>query len=233
MACVKHGFMVSLAYANGLREASVLWLWRIWRMGEGNMSANGYPTIKPNPLTGDERITQTEERLISYWRWAHSNLIDNAERGAFAEYMVHIAMNAVEPTRVNWDRYDVKSPEGIAIEVKTSGYIQSWAQSRLSSITFSIRPTYGWDSETNAYASERTRQSDVYVFCLHAHKNQETIDPLDMAQWKFYVLPTAVLNDKVGSQKTISLSGVIQLGGKETDFGGLRDAVLSAANDGR
>lgn len=192
---------------------------------------NKYPAMKPNLLTGDEPITQTKELLINYWRWAHSNLLDNAERGAFAEYIVHIAMKAVEPTRVNWDKYDVKSPEGITIEVKTSGYIQSWAQSHLSSISFSIRPTYGWDSATNTYASECTRQSDVYVFCLLVHKNQDTINPLDMTQWKFYVLPTAVLNKKVGNQKTISLSGIMKLGGKETDYNGLRDTVLSAAND--
>ena len=195
------------------------------------MNKNEYPAIKPNLLTGAEPITQTKELLINYWRWAHSNLIDNAERGAFAEYIVHIAMKAVELTRVNWDKYDVKSPEGIAIEVKTSGYIQSWAQSRLSSICFSIRPTYGWDSTTNTYASECTRQSDVYVFCLLDHKNQDTINPLDMTQWKFYVLPTAVLNKEVGNQKTISLSGIIKLGGKETDYNGLRDTVLSAANN--
>ena len=201
------------------------------RMDERNMNMNEYPAMKPNLLTGDEPITQTKELLINYWRWAHSNLIDNAERGAFAEYIVHIAMKAVEPTRVNWDKYDVKSPEGIAIEVKTSGYIQSWAQSRLSSISFSIRPTYGWDSATNTYASECTRQSDVYVFCLLVHKNQDTINPLDMTQWKFCVLPTAVLNKEVGNQKTISLSGIMKLGGKETDYNGLRDTVLSAAND--
>ena len=88
-----------------------------------------------------------------------------------------------------------------------------------------IRP----EQQTNAYASECTRQSDVYVFCLLSHKDRDTVNPLDTAQWKFFVLPTKVLNEKVGAQKTIALSGVIKLGAKETDFTGLRDAILAAA----
>lgn len=81
----------------------------------------------------------------------------------------------------------------------------------------------------NAYASECARQSDVYVFCLLNHKEQDTINPLDTAQWRFFVLPTSILNAKAGKQKTIALSGVIKLGAKETDFAGLRNAILAAA----
>ena len=187
-----------------------------------------YPALTPKLLSGTERIADTT--LSDYWRWAHSNLVDNAERGVFAEYLVHTAMRAESPTRVNWDKCDVISPEGIAIEVKASGYIQSWAQEKLSTITFSIRPTYGWDSESNTYSTECFRQSDVYVFCLLAHKDQETLDPLDMSQWKFYILPTRILNEKVGEQKTISLSGIIKLGAMETDYAGIRDVVLKAGN---
>ena len=46
---------------------------------------------------------------------------------------------------------------------------------------------------------------------------------------EFFVLSTKVLNEKVGGQKTIALSGVIKLGAKETDFAGLRNAILAAA----
>ncbi len=194
------------------------------------MDNPAYPSITPRLMTGTERIG--DSTLNAYWRWAHSNLVDNAERGIFAEYLVHTAMKAESPTRVNWDKCDVLSPEGIAIEVKASGYLQSWAQERLSTISFSIRPTFGWDSETNTYSPDCARQSDVYVFCLLAHKEQETLDPLDLTQWRFYVMPTRVLNEKVGGQKSISLSGIIKLGVMEADFDELRDAVLKAAETG-
>lgn len=143
------------------------------------MNTTEFLAINPRPLTGNEQITSIDNTLTDYWRWAHSNLMDNVEHGALAEYLVYTAIGAAEPTRVNWDRYDVKSPEGITIEVKASGYIQSWPQKRLSNINFFIRPTYGWGSEANTYASKCTRQSDVYVFCMLSHKEQATINPLD------------------------------------------------------
>lgn len=188
-----------------------------------------YPAIQPHIFSGEEAIIATSSSVSDYWRWAHSSLVDNAERGIFAEYLIHMAMGSLSPVRVNWDRCDVISPEGIAIEVKASGYLQSWAQDRLSTINFSIRPAYGWDSETNIRAAERIRQSDVYVFCVLAHKDQESLNPLDTKQWRFYVLPTRVLNEKRPHQKTITLSGVIQLGAVETDFADLRHTILSVA----
>lgn len=48
------------------------------------MNTTEFPAINPCPLTGDEQITSTDNTLADYWRWAHSNLIDNAERGALA-----------------------------------------------------------------------------------------------------------------------------------------------------
>ena len=48
--------------------------------------------------------------------------MDNAERGALAEYLVACALGGGEGVRVNWDKYDLLSPEGIAVEVKSSGY---------------------------------------------------------------------------------------------------------------
>lgn len=44
---------------------------------------------------------------------------------------------------------------------------------------FGIQPTFAWDAETNVYDTEMRRQSDIYVFCVLKHTDQETIDPLD------------------------------------------------------
>ena len=46
------------------------------------MNTTEFPTIDPRPLTGTEQITSTDNTLADYWRWAHSNFIDNAGRGA-------------------------------------------------------------------------------------------------------------------------------------------------------
>ena len=56
--------------------------------------------------------------VLDYWKWAHSCLMDNAERGAFAEYLVASAVGGKGEGRINWEKYDVISEEGITIEVK-------------------------------------------------------------------------------------------------------------------
>ena len=187
-----------------------------------------FPSIVSDQLTGNESINGNTT-LLDYWRWAHSNLVDNTERGVFAEFLVHMAVGATSKTRTNWDNYDILSPEGIRIEVKASGYIQSWAQEKLSAISFSVRSTYGWDAETNQYLEECARQSDVYVFCLHKHVEQETINILDVNQWTFFVLPTSVLNAKAGNQKTITLNGIRKLGAVETDYEALHKTICRLA----
>ena len=90
-----------------------------------------FPAIEPKLLNGSEKIVNGDQDIgivADYWAWAHSDIIENAERGAFAEYIVYTALHAQSKTRVNWDKFDILSPEGIAIEVKTSGYLQSWAK---------------------------------------------------------------------------------------------------------
>ncbi|MEC4572858.1 hypothetical protein [Streptomyces virginiae] len=47
---------------------------------------------------------------------------------------------------------------------------------------------------TGATDPERLRRSDVYVFCLLEHLDKPTLDPLDLSQWAFHVLPTRVLD---------------------------------------
>jgi hypothetical protein len=41
--------------------------------------------------------------------------------------------------------YDLITSTGIRIEVKSSAYLQSWSQKRLSTISFSISPARYWD----------------------------------------------------------------------------------------
>lgn len=188
-----------------------------------------YPAIKSNMLTGNESIIDENGNKISdtysFWRWAYSNIMSNSERGAFAEYLVACALGIADKARVDWDKYDLCTSEGISVEVKTSGYIQAWDQEKPSNIVFSICPTFGWDSETNTYSSNKIRQADMYVFCVHKHKEQETITPLDISQWDFYVLKTAILNSKAPEQKSASLVSIIKMGAEKCEFSELYDKI--------
>ncbi|MBK8188773.1 MAG: hypothetical protein IPK77_16805 [Cellvibrio sp.] len=96
-------------------------------------------------------------------------------------------------------------------KLESSSYLQSWAQSKLSSVSFGIQPTSALDLSTNKYSEVRKRQADVYIFCVYSHKNQETANPLNIEHWEFYVIPTSVLNENCQNQKSISLAGLLKL----------------------
>jgi hypothetical protein len=115
--------------------------------------------------------------------------------------------------RVEWDPYDLRTPSGLCVEVKSAAYLQSWAQRGESSISFDIRETLAWDTQTNAFApeSDRRRQAELYVFALLAHRSKATLNPLDVSQWEFFLLDAAILNQHVKKQRRISLSRVIAL----------------------
>ena len=73
-----------------------------------------------------------------------------------------------------------------------------------------------------------TDASAVYVFALLHHRDQPTVDPTDLSQWTFFVLPTRILDAERPAQKTIRLNPLRSLGAVETDFAGLREAVAHA-----
>ncbi|WUD78221.1 hypothetical protein OG937_44150 [Streptomyces sp. NBC_00510] len=178
------------------------------------------------PIRADGASVAT---LGEFWRWACSDLANNTMRGVLAEYLVATALGVADGTRTEWDSVDIRTPAGWRVEVKSAAYLQSWAQSRLSRISFSIAPACGWDAPTNTTSVDALRHSDVYVFCLLRHQEKQTLDPLDLGQWTFYVLPTRVLDERCPGQKTIGLPGLVELGPLETGFDGLYEAVAACA----
>ncbi len=135
----------------------------------------------------------------------------NALRGVLAEFIVASIIDILDKPREEWDAYDLKTKNGLKIEIKSSSYLQSWEQVELSKIIFGIQPTSDWDYSKNKRKNEKIRQSDVYIFCVLSHKDKSSVDPLNLSQWDFYILETKVLNEKVKTQKTITLSSLLKL----------------------
>ncbi|MGO3034669.1 MAG: hypothetical protein ACTIIQ_05810 [Corynebacterium variabile] len=168
--------------------------------------------------------------LLGFWRWAYSQTLDNALRGVLAEYLVGLALGGPDrDARVEWDPYDLTTPDGVKIEVKSTAYLQSWAQKRKSTLVFNIPETNAWDSATGSWGLSRARQSDMYVFCVFTAVEPETADPLDMAQWDFCVAPTSRVNEALGGQKTVTLSSLKErVVPEQVRYTGLADAVRRA-----
>lgn len=164
--------------------------------------------------------------LLDFWRWSVSDLVSNATRGRLAEFIVARALGvSTNDVREEWSAYDITTPEGLKIEVKSSAYLQSWHQKELSTIVFMTPKTREWSADTNLQSKESKRQADVYVFALLAHKEKATVDPLNLDQWRFYVLSTATLDARKRSQHSITLKSLEALAGAPVDYTGLATAV--------
>jgi len=166
--------------------------------------------------------------LRQFWQWSVSDLVSNATRGRLAEFIVASALDAHGAVRSEWDAYDLETPSGIKVEVKSAAYIQSWFQKRLSKISFLCGATRGWTAETNLQTTESRRWADVYVFALLHHQIKETVDPLNLEQWEFYVLATADLNQRTRSQHSITLAS-LQATYAPVKYAALAEAVERAA----
>jgi hypothetical protein len=190
------------------------------------------------PKTGNEPFVVAGRtlpfRLSDFWRWSASDLLGNAIRGVLAEFIVGraLGLDGTEP-RAEWDAVDLRTSGGLKIEVKSAAYLQSWEQPAPSKIIFGIAPAKRpWDAATNTALNEPGRQADVYVFCLFREKDRERADPLDLGQWVFFVLPTRVLDEKLGDQKTVGLGTLERIGAMPCTFNELRETVGRAVSQG-
>lgn len=142
-------------------------------------------------------------------------MVSSAPRGVLAEFIVATALGIeLDSVRDEWGAFDLITPEGITVEVKSAAYIQSWSQRRLSFITFRVPKTKAWDADTGVQEKEPRRQDQVYVIALLAHQDKASIDPLDVDQWRFFVLPTTVLDARTRSQHSITLRSLERLAGQ-------------------
>lgn len=190
-----------------------------------------FPQLTVKRKTGSEPFsdgpTTLGFTLLSFWQWSASDLISNALRGRLAEYVIAQTLGIVndnDAPRAEWDAFDLRY-QGLKIEVKSAAYLQTWAQKKHSSINFDIAPTRFWDSATSELASVARRQADLYVFALLGHKDQATLNAMDLSQWNFYLLRTAVLDAQVPQRKQMSLATLRKLEHEECTFRELRPAI--------
>ncbi|MGD1083826.1 MAG: hypothetical protein ABSA47_03640 [Verrucomicrobiota bacterium] len=191
--------------------------------------------IPTTPKTGREKLhadkTPVEGfTLQDFWAWSVSDLVSNATRGRLAEFIVATALG-IETSGVvrdEWEAFDLLTPDGKKIQVKSAAYVQSWYQEKLSSIIFSTAKTRYWDAKTNKMEKEAKHQAEVYVFALLAHKDKPTIDPLNVSQWKFYVVSTAKLDAYKRSDVSITLKSLEDLSGGAVDYFRLKNQIECA-----
>ena len=186
------------------------------------------PSVATGVAATDAFLGLDGATVADFWRFALGDLRMNNARGYLAEFIVTRTLG-VAAQRVEWAEYDVLF-EDIKIEVKSSAYLQSWEQPRLSRITFTglkgtrYTPRGGYDQAGKQF------NADVYVFGVQTATDHASYNVLDLTQWSFYVLPRTVLESR--GHESISLPALVELT-SAIHLDGLRDAVLAAAETAR
>lgn len=159
-------------------------------------------------------------KLLEFWSWNTSDLLNNAMRWKLAEFIIAKALWIANTFRIEWDEYDLVYND-LKIEIKSWAYIQSWEQDKYSNIVLTVKPTkdYNW--------TDFKRQSDIYIFAILSYKDAKTINPLKLEQWDFYVIKTNILNESLWEQKTIGLNWLLKLNPIKSSFENLKKVVDS------
>lgn len=163
--------------------------------------------------------------LNEFQNWAFGDSLDNTLRAIIGEFIVLKAVEAEAVHRLNWDGYDVLMRDGTKVEVKVSGYVQSWEQNHSSTLSFDIRKKDPWIAKENRYLGCQCRFADIWVFAIHHEKDRERANPFDTDQWGFLVTSARWLDAVFGDQKSARASVLRQKGLRPVGFGELAAAI--------
>jgi hypothetical protein len=185
-------------------------------------------------LSGDEQLS-IGSTVLDFWRWALGDLRMNTARGFLAEYLVAAAVGSKAPNRVEWASHDVETRNGDRLEVKASGYLQSWAQARLSVPSYSFKSVRTHEVWDPALAEMREvdpeERVDAWVFALQKCSQPDDYDPLDVGQWEFRAISHRRLFRS--GQTSARLSFFARHDIEPVGIEGLADAVKHACADNR
>lgn len=193
-------------------------------------------TIRPSqlpPLEPNDRFS-FGPTVLDFWQWAMSDLRMNIVRGYLAEFMVSSATNPELGPRVEWAPFDVEAEDGTRIEVKASGYLQSWTSTTPTTPRWtykSIDAEYQWNEEKAVTeAVNPDDRVDVWVFALQTCDRPKDYDPLDSAQWSFRVVSHRLLRSL--PQRSIGIRGLenAPLRAGAVTYEQLGDAVAAATS---
>ncbi len=196
-------------------------------------SADEAAQLEPRPLrplSGEERFSGSAWSVLDFWRWAFSDLRQNVVRGVLAEFLVARAVDDPSPLRHAWDNFDVTTRSGIRVEVKSSAFLQSWTQRRLSRIGFAGLTGRSWSATTGRWGAERELRADVYVFAIHTLKEPKRYDALELSHWEFRVISAARLREHGYRSLTI---GYLDRHAVEAPLERLLDAIEGAHAENR
>ena len=191
--------------------------------------------IRPSnlqPLSPEQKLSFGPS-VLDFWQWAMSDLRMNNVRGYLAEFMVATATGSPTPARVEWAPFDVLTGEGTKVEVKATGYLQSWTNTTPTTPRWTFKSVDAdryWDEDKAVMVDVEPRDRvDVWVFALQACQEANEYNPLEVGQWEFRVVPHRKLLNL--SQRSIGPKSLDEgpLGTTPIPYAMLGEAVKEAA----
>ena len=172
------------------------------------------------------------DESVNFNRWAAGNLVDNRNRGIFAEWLVGQALGVIgdDDVRKEWDAVDLRFGD-LTIEVKASGLSQTWNLLVPSTPRFGIpRQKRAWFADTDEWIvyDEPKRSADIYVFCLHQSVPATNENVADPDSWSFWVVATSTIDDELDDQSSVGVSTLNRLA-EPVGWSGIKAAVKRAA----
>jgi len=168
---------------------------------------------------------------IDFWRWALSNLTSNQTQKMFAEFIVATALNRHNEVRNENDVFNLETKNGKKVEVLSSSYIQTWSRNGLPNISFTLNPSFGWDAEIPLQSCEGLHLIDMFVFCLLHHRNEHTLNPMNLSQWTFFIIHAQQLEKSLTEKRIITLTELKKLNPIMCGFDNLRRVIESVASE--
>ncbi|MFH1694703.1 MAG: hypothetical protein ABH880_03045 [Patescibacteria group bacterium] len=195
-----------------------------------------YKRIPVKKLTGKEKfknIGNKDFSVLEFWQYGFSNLNSNVLRGVLAEFIVENALKDKIKIglRNPWGDYDVETEDGVRVEVKCASYLQDWDQKDFSRIVWSGlkgKELY-WSEAVKSFADlkQKDYKADVYVLALFNHKDPETLDILDMNQWRFYIFTKEKIKEITNNGLSVSLTKLNRLDVKPYRFKEIVEVIRS------
>lgn len=178
-------------------------------------------------IDGDTAFCIKDEKqfkALDFWQWAFSDLVDNTTRGILGEFIVGKALGIdMTGVKYHWGICDLVQSDGTKIEVKTSAYMQTWNESKISNINFSGLKSKNVNGLDNG--DEERYNSDFYIFCIQTSKSHEEYDQFSLDQWMFKIVPREILARK--KVKSISLGSLQKIAPDTFDFKSLGEGLES------
>ncbi|OLF11525.1 hypothetical protein BLA60_11195 [Actinophytocola xinjiangensis] len=167
----------------------------------------------------------TQDDLAAFATWLLGDLRDNTDRAKFAEWLVARALGAdTTHPRDPWAGWDVLTPDGITVEVKCTGLLQSWSSTTPSPPGYHRLITRAPEASQGEPPAVRAQ---VYVFGVHLCRDSTAYNVLDVTQWEFRVVPGRVV--AAWNQKSIRLAVLQERGYTAITYADLAQAVTAAA----